>query len=289
MVKEKNYNPVQAQRKADKAKAIKKGKASVQAQRDEKLARRNPARIQKQIDDLKAITTNGGKLSQHEEQVLSGLEKELNAVQKARAALGDNAPVFANHDNGGLGKRRRGGDGGDGERRLRRWDEDSTDEDVPAEVRRIPMPRDTPPPIPKKELDKWFAKRRERRAREEELRRKERGEDQTSNPTPGPSSGEGHGDDKTKPVAKEPVVVKKVYEAKPVVRDLVKEAVQAFTPLAVLRKMEKSKGKAGLLEPEEADKLEAEGYLKLDDHQDASNEPERPLKASVEDVDEEME
>lgn len=262
------------------------GKADVQARRNEKFARRNPARIQKQIDDLKAITTNGGKLSNHEEQVLAGLEKELSAVTKARTALGDQAPVFAQHT-GGLGKRRRGDDG-DG-RRLRRWDEDSTDEDVPAEVRRIPMPRDTPPPIPKAEMDKWYAKRRERRAHEEELRRIERGEESAA------ASGGQDGDknknkhksaeESSKPA--QPVVSKKVYEAQPVVRDLVKEAVKAFTPLAVLRKMEKSKGKDGLLEPEEADRLEAEGYLKLGAGE-AAGEGQR-LQAHVEDAEDDDE
>ncbi|KKA29811.1 hypothetical protein TD95_003100 [Thielaviopsis punctulata] len=281
MAKEKNYNPMQAQRKADKAKAIKKGKADVQARRNEKLARRNPARIQKQIDDLKAITTNGGKLSHHEEQVLAGLEKELSAVTKARTALGDQAPVFAQYT-GGLGKRRRDEDG-DG-RRLRRWDEDSTDEDVPAEVRRIPMPRDTPPPIPKAEMDKWYAKRRERRAREEELRRIERGEEPAA-ATGGQDGGKDKSAEESKP--KVPVVSKKVYEAQPVVRDLVKEAVKAFTPLAVLRKMEKSKGKDGLLEPEEADQLEAEGYLKVGAGETAS-EGQR-LQAHVEDAEDDDE
>ncbi|KAL1889287.1 hypothetical protein Cpir12675_005853 [Ceratocystis pirilliformis] len=282
MVKEKNFNPVQAQRKADKAKAIKKGKAENQALRDEKLSRRNPARIQKQLDDLKVIVTNGGKLSQHEEQVLAGLEKELSAVKKARATLGDKAPVFANHCNDALGKRQRG----DGGQRLRRWDQDSTDEDVPAEVRRIPMPRDTPPPIAKQELDKWYAKRRERRAREEELRQIERGGD-ASKSIPESSSGTMHDGAGQKAKAREPVAVKKVYEAQPVVRDLVKEAVKAFTPLSVLRKLEKSKGRNGLLEPEEADRLEAQGYLQLKNGISVGGTADE-LKATVEDTDEDV-
>ncbi|KAL2885695.1 WW domain binding protein [Ceratocystis lukuohia] len=285
MVKEKNFNPVQVQRKAEKAKAIKKGKAENQARRDEKLSRRNPARIQKQIDDLKVIMINGGKLSQHEEQVLAGLEKELSAVKKARATLGDKAPVFANPCNDALGKRRRG-EGGDGGQRLRRWDQDSTDEDVPTEVRRIPMPRDTPPPIAKEELDKWYAKRRERRAREEELRQIERGGD-GSKSIPESSSGTMHDDAGQKAKTREPVAVKKVYEAQPVVRDLVKEAVKAFTPLSVLRKLDKSKGKNGLLEPEEADRLEAQGYLQLNNGISVGGMTDE-LKATVEDADEDV-
>ncbi|KUI57615.1 Protein saf1 [Cytospora mali] len=247
MAKEKNYNPVQAQRKADKAKAIKKGKADVAAKRNERLAKRNPIHIQKQIDDLKAITTGGGKLSHHEEQVLEGLEKELKAVQKARETLGDAAPQFrsggprrdGDNDRGALGKRRRGFDDV----------ESSSDSDVPEDVRAIPMPRDTPPPIPKEVMDKWWAKRRAKRntnANMEPLGGDKdtggRGERQRSTPVP---------------VAE----TKTVYEAKPMVRDLRKEAV-AFVPTVVRQKLDKTQGKGGLMEPEEADKLEKEGYLK---------------------------
>ncbi|PKS09478.1 hypothetical protein jhhlp_004094 [Lomentospora prolificans] len=264
MNKERGYNPVQAQRKADKAKAIKKGRAEVQARRNEKLAKRNPHRLQKQIDDLKAITDNGGKLTRHEEQVLEGLEKELRAVNKAREALGDAAPVFRTPREGGqavLGKRRRDGNYSSG------------DEDIPEDVKRIPMPRDTPPPIPKEIMDRWWAKRRARReaerteAREAEaLTRKE---------------------DNTRKVA--PPETKTVYEAKPVVRDLRKEAVKAFVPTSVMMKMSKGKGQGGLMEPEEADRLEQEGYLKITAPSGVSTTKSTtgPQKASVEEVEDE--
>ncbi|KAI0385068.1 WW domain binding protein 11-domain-containing protein [Hypomontagnella monticulosa] len=238
MPKEKNFNPVQAQRKAEKAKAIKKGKAEATARRNEKLAKRNPERLQKQIDDLKQITSSGGKLTKHEESVLEGLERDLKAVVKAREALGDKAPSFGRGggfrgDGQGnysaLGKRRRGGD-----------DASSSDGDVPDDVKNIPMPRDTPPPIPKEIMDKWYAKRRAAR---------------NANDTP-----LGGQDRQSTPPA--PVEAKTVYEAKPVVRDLRKEAVSAFMPTAVRMKMDKSKGQGGLMEPEEADRLEREGYLK---------------------------
>lgn len=55
--------------------------------------------------------------------------------------------------------------------------------------------------------------------------------------------------------------VKTVYEAKPIIRDLQKEAV-SFVPAAVRMKLDKTKGIGGLMEPEEADRLEKEGYLK---------------------------
>ncbi|KAF7533500.1 hypothetical protein G7Z17_g13505 [Cylindrodendrum hubeiense] len=238
MPKERNYNPVQAQRKADKAKAIKKGKAEVQGRRNEQLARKNPERIQKQIDDLKKITTSGGKLTRHEEQTLEGLEKEFRAVTKARETLGDKAPTFSRgwHQNddyrsGVLGKRRRGSN-----------DASTSDEEVADDIRNIPMPRDTPPPIPKEVLDKWYAERRARRTAEMAARQEE---------------------ERSIPRREAPVVeAKTVYEAKPVVRDLRKEAVAAFVPTVVKMKIDKGQGQGGLLEPEEADRLEKEGYLK---------------------------
>ncbi|KAH7019920.1 WW domain binding protein 11-domain-containing protein [Ilyonectria destructans] len=241
MPKERNYNPVQAQRKADKAKAIKKGKAEVQGRRNEQLARKNPERLQKQIDDLKKITTSGGKLTRHEEQTLEGLEKELRAVKKARDTLGDKAPSFSrgwNRDDdsrsGVLGKRRRGSN-----------EATASDDDVPEDVKNIPMPRDTPPPIPKEVLDKWYSERRARRNAEIAARQEEEG---------------------NIPKREAPVVeAKTVYEAKPVVRDLRKEAVSAFVPTAVKLKMDKGQGQGGLMEPEEADRLEKEGYLKSGD------------------------
>lgn len=213
------------------------GKSEQQARRNEKLAQRNPARIQQQIDDLKALKESGGKLSAHEEQALEALEKDLKAVKKAREALGDKAPQF------GHGPPRHGqrGDGVLGKRRRDAEDESSSDNDVPDDVKRIPMPRDTPPPIPKEILDEWYAKRRAKRNAER------------------PPAGE------RPPVAEKPaapvVEAKTVYEAKPVIRDLRKEAVSAFMPAAVRVKIEKGKGQGGLLEPEEADKLEKEGYL----------------------------
>src|SRR5688500_9768061 len=93
MPKEKNFNPVQAAKKAEKQKQLKKQKAQLQAQRTEKLARRNPTRIQRDIDALKALSESG-EIRPHERQKLAELEKDLAAVNKARAALGDKAPQF---------------------------------------------------------------------------------------------------------------------------------------------------------------------------------------------------
>lgn len=234
MPKERNYNPVQAQRKADKARAIKKGKAEVQERRNERLARKNPECIQKHIDELQAVAANGAQLTRHEEQVLEGLRKELRAVGRAREALGDRATAagpWRNADAGPglLGKCRRASGGASS----------GDDDDVPDDVRRIPMPRDTPPPIPRDVLDRWHARWRARRG------------------GGGPAGAEQR--PATPPPA--PVEAHTVYEAKPIMRDLRQEAVAAFVPAAVQVKMRKGRGQDALLEPDEADRLEQEGYL----------------------------
>ncbi|GAP93018.1 putative ww domain binding protein 11 [Rosellinia necatrix] len=274
MAKERNFNPVQAQHKADKAKAIKKGKAEVAARRNEKLAKRNPERLQKQIDDLKQITSNGGKLTTHEQSVLEGLERDLKGVLRAREVLGDKAPTF-----GRSGPRHEGPESGVlGKRRRDREEAHSSDDDVPDDVKSIPMPRDTPPPIPKEVLDKWYAKRRAAR---------------TSNAT-GNANDTPLGDRAGRPryqqeTAPAPVEVKTVYEARPVVRDLRKEAISAFVPSAVRLKLDKSKGKGGLMEPEEADRLEKEGYLKAASGVDSrtTTSTAQPHQVTMEEVEDE--
>ncbi|KAK4165806.1 WW domain binding protein 11-domain-containing protein [Cladorrhinum sp. PSN259] len=269
MAKERGYNPVQAQRKAEKAKAVKKGKAEQQARRNEKLATRNPDRIQQQINDLKAIKESGGKLTAIEEQSLEALEKDLKAVKKAREALGDRAPTF------GRGGPSRPGHTNDGVLGKRRRDKDdsNSDSDVPADVKNIPMPRDTPPPIPKEVLDEWYAKRRAKRnANQEPLGDRQQQHQQQQQES----------EKSAAPI----VEAKTVYEAKPVTRDLRKEAVSAFVPAAVRMKIEKGKGKGGLLEPEEADKLEKEGYLRVSETFDQNAAVGAP-GVTIEDVEDE--
>jgi hypothetical protein len=124
------------------------------------------------------------------------------------------------------------------------------------------MPRDTPPPIPKAELDKWYAKRRAKRNAEMEARRDadNAGGDEARDD---PDYYKGMNKERAQRNAAPVVESKTVYEAKPVVRDLRKEAVSAFVPTSVQLKMNKGKGQGGLMEPEEADRLEKEGYLKM--------------------------
>jgi hypothetical protein len=230
--KERSVNPAQAQRKLEKQKAVKKGKAEAVARRNEKLARRNPERIQRQINDLKDLQESGQTLRPHDKQILEGLERDLRAVQKAREALGDKAPQFGrswqNNDRGGgvLGKRRR--------EESDQWKEsDSSDTDE--SVRNIPMPRDTPPPLPRQ-----HHRRRGMTAEGE-------GGDHQSHPLP-PKPG----------VVTEP---KTVYESAPAIRDLRQEAVNKFVPAAVRRKQDAITGHGKLVEPEEMDRLEKAGYL----------------------------
>jgi hypothetical protein len=157
-----------------------------------------------------------------------------------------------------LGKRRRGSN-----------DATTSDEDVPDDIKKIPMPRDTPPPIPKDVMDKWYAERRAKRAEENAARQ--------------------DNEDKQQKKDAPPVEAKTVYEAKPVVRDLRKEAVSAFVPTAVKMKMNKGQGQGGLIEPEEADRLEQEGYLKTVDR-DAEEQPDQGSTSrhvTMEDVEDE--
>lgn len=231
------------------------------------MSRKNPDRIQKQIDDLKAIAEGGGKLSRHEEQLLEGLEKEVKSIRKARETLGDQAPSFnrggrRDGDSGVLGKRRRNSAGS------------STDEDVPDEVRKIPMPRDTPPPIPKEVLDEWYAKRRARRNPNADAMRDDLAKKEQTPKTEAP-----------------PVQAQTVYEAKPVMRDLRQEAVSAFVPAAVQKKLNKGKGQGGLLEPEEADRLEREGYMKSTNEEGVPTEgaQQKSLTVTVEDIEDDEE
>lgn len=206
--------------------------------------------------------------------MLEGLEKEVKAVKRAREALGDKAPTFGrgwmrDGDSGPgsnvLGKRRRGSAG-----------DSSSEEDVPEDVKRIPMPRDTPPPMPKEVMDKWYAKRRARRDAENAAKQ----DDKNANNT----------EIKNRRFEEPVAEAKTVYEAKPIMRDLRKEAVSAFVPLAVKLKMDKGQGQGGLMEPEEADKLEQEGYLKSTDRAKADGSSgSAPRNVTVEEVEDDEE
>ncbi|RDI82617.1 hypothetical protein Vi05172_g7402 [Venturia inaequalis] len=240
MAKERSINPATAALKASKAKQIKKSKANLATQRNEKLARRNPHRLQKQIDDLKKTEENGS-IRPRDKQMLEQLEKDLRAVTKAREALGEKAPKFNEYrerrddfeneqGRGVLGKRRRDGE---------RVEESETDEDV----KDIPMPKDTEnmPPLPRR--------KNPRNANETPLGGSRGGFEQDQNPDLSLPS---------KPAVKPSPVV---LESAPVTRNLRKEAVSQFVPSSVSQNLKRLKGEGDrYLEPEEADRLEQSGY-----------------------------
>lgn len=246
--KERSVNPAQQQRKLEKQKQLKKSRAELQERRNEKLAKRNPDRIERQIQDLKALEASG-EIKSREKAILEDLERDLRAVRKAREALGEKAPTFGG--GGGQHQRKREGDGNnnnngnvlgkrrhDGERKFSNYNRESSGSDTDDSVRRIPMPEDTPPPIPR-EFTRGFR----------------RHPDDSAQTSRGPQSLP------NKPVA--PMESKTTYSSAPQIRDLKKEAVDRFVPDVVRRKQEAAKGgPAGrLIEPEEMDRLEAEGYL----------------------------
>lgn len=243
MPKERSVNPAQQQRKADKQKEINKNKKQLQNQRNEKLAKRNPERLQRQVDELKELEQRGS-LRPKDKETLQQLERDLKGVRRAREALGDAAPKFPTRDRGeGAEGQRRDARQEQAQRRQqhqhqhlgkrRRDEEDAHSSDTDPEVRDIPMPRDTPPPIP--------------RQQRERLMDPQVGRDGQRVPHALPS----------KPIpAKES---KTVYSAAPQLRDLKKEAVK-FMPSAVAAQKKRVKGEGRLLEPEEIDRLEKAGY-----------------------------
>ena len=271
MPSERALNPAQAHRKAEKAKALKKSKAQLATQRAEKLARRNPQRLDRQIETLKEAEA-AGTLRPKDKQTLETLQRDAQAIRKAREKLGVTGREDGGRREGGGGGG--GGSGGAGQKR-RRWEEkhdsDSRDgrgkrnrsgremaEDAEntsdsgfstdESVRRISMPRDTPPPIPS-------ARRNQRLG----MHQVQNGIMQ-NRPDTSPATDVGAGGATAE--AHFEMLTKTVYEAAPAVRDLQKEATAKFVPAAVREKINLAKGKGRLLEEEEMDALRSSGYVK---------------------------
>lgn len=222
---ERNFNPVAAQRKAEKQKEISKSKKQQQAQRNEKLARRNPERLQRQIDELKELESSGA-LRPKDKETLTQLERDLKGIKRARETLEiKDEPRRERRDprqeqrerRQHLGKRRRDDDAG------------ASGDETDPEVRAIPMPRDTPPPFPRQEFQDF-----------------QTGPGGQRVPHALPS----------KPVVEAP---KTVYSSAPQIRNLAKEATK-FMPSIVAQQKSRMKGQGRLLEPEELDRLEQSGY-----------------------------
>ena len=174
-------------------------------------------------------------------------------------------------DGGGFGKRGRGGFSGR-MKRERSESEEHTDESV----RNIPMPRDTPPPIPRSCSSTTFRDNQNHNSSSSNNNNNNHltNPSTTANRTPlGPTSrvqGEpsSNNNNNATPPSLHPLPPKpaaqKVYESAPLVRDLRKEAVAKFVPEAVRRKLEAARGRGRLdgrlLEEEELARLEGEGY-----------------------------
>lgn len=222
------------------------------AQRTERYANRNPRRLESQISDLQALKeSQGGKLSARDQKQLEEAEKDVARVRKAREALGDKAPTFNTGRGGGETRGRgRGGYGGLG-KRGRENEANCSGSETDESVRRIPWPKDTPPPIPRQ--------RRERPNHSTNANSEPLGADRRLPERPDATEQR----EKQKPDTAFPPkpTVKTTYESAPQVRDLKKEATARFLPSAVRRKIDASKGKGGtLLEEEEVERLEREGY-----------------------------
>lgn len=265
MPKEKSANPVAAQRKADKRKEIAKSKKNVQEQRNEKLARRNPERLQKQIDELKELESRN-QLRPKDKETLAQLERDIRGIKRAREALGDAAPKFPSHER--RTERTDRGDRGDARQEQRdrrqhlgkrRRDVDGphsdSGSDTDPEVRNIPMPRDTPPPMPRQKFH---------------------------DPQIGPDGQRMPHALPTKP-AVAPPPPQLVYSSAPQLRDLKKEATK-FVPAAVRQKQKQVKGQGRLLEPEEIDKLEKAGYYAAQKAAEEAGEEAARMEIEVEEA-----
>lgn len=196
-------------------------------------------------------------------------------MKKAREARPDLVPSGGRGREGGqgdrggggvLGKRTRDGHGGWGRGRGRDGEgEQGSGSETDASVRRIPMPRDTPPPLPRAHHPHTHHHPRHPQSTNANTTPLGPGRESLQERT---SLQEGEKPDlslPTKPLEAGRVVPaqatgKVVYEAKPQVRDLRKEAIR-FLPGVVRAKVERGRGKGGLIGEEEVEGLERGGYV----------------------------
>lgn len=221
-------------------------------------------RLERQIAELKGLEREKG-LGGRERKQLEDAERDLARVKKARETVG--GTPTGNPTAGGAGRRR-----GEmvvlGKRRRGESREPESSESTDESVRGIPMPRDTPPPPP----------RHHHHPQPQQPFNEDKPPSATKNANFEPLGHHStrlhppHHDDDDHNNKPDPIIIpipssKTVYESKPVVRDLRKEAVQKFVPVAVQRKLDASRGGGGggkgagrLLEEEEISQLEKGGY-----------------------------
>ncbi|KAF3170804.1 hypothetical protein TWF225_009793 [Orbilia oligospora] len=223
MPKERSINPAAAHLKSEKAKALAKSRGLRQQQRQEKLARRNPDRLQRQIDELKDKETKGLALSSHEKKTLEELERDVKAVKKAREALGvPQEQERGQRGDRGRGERGRGGfrgrgsgrggfNGGQSRQRGADGDGGDSDSSTASSVADIPLPTG-PPPLKQLQIGRKDV------------------EPLPAHLTGLPSKPGVAGTEAGAPKVAQPVVT--TYSSAPVMRDLRKEAT-VFMPAAV--------------------------------------------------------
>ena len=216
-------------------------------------------RLEKQIADLRALREDGGgKLQERDRRQLEELERTVEGIRGARAKVGGyeggkqagegrggGQRGSGSERGGGAHVRGRGSHGGLGKRA--REEEDSGSE-TDESVRRIPMPRDTPPPIPSSH------------------RRHHPSSNHPKNHSHTPAQGTNASTEPLNPARnldlppKPTTQPKTTYSSAPQIRDLRKEAV-AFMPTVVARKVQAAKGEPGrLMSEEEVEGLEGSGY-----------------------------
>jgi hypothetical protein len=126
--------------------------------------------------------------------------------------------------------------------------QNSDSSDTEDDVRDIPMPRDTPPPLPSQRVSRDIIEMRGACVIQPRHGQGDMNTGLISTPQ--------------LPAAQTVTESKTVYESKPIVRNLLKEAA-TFLPNVVRKKVALSKGevKGKYIEPEELDALEKEGYF----------------------------
>ena len=185
---------------------------------------------------------------------MEDLERDVSRVKKARDTLGvkDRPRARGDPESGNYERRGNGRDGTRLGKRSRGWDKEEESSDTDPGVRNIPMPRDTPPPIPRPRHKEFTS--RHGNANLEPLGdnvRVPHGSHSRPDSTISPPT-----------IASSAPQIRTTYEAAPQIKDLHKEAIK-IVPNVVRRKMAASQGEGSngrLLEEEEMAKLESEGY-----------------------------
>ena len=227
-------NPVLAYHKEEKAKALKKSQRATTKLRTEKLSKRNASKLEQQIETLESAPA----LRPHEQKHLEELRRELNAVLKAKKTLGIDA--------GGVGKRKR--------------EEEVKKEDVAGEGK---------------------TDRERQRERREGLRGGNGGEASVKEGLLGEdtdSSDEEVGRIPMPPGPLPPLpgapVAQTTYEAKPMIRDFIKEAA-AFVPRnIVVQKKKEEVVKKEEVEEEDGDDDDDENVVGDEEMGEAEEEKE---------------